>query len=246
MFDARQIRDDFSRAASQYDEHAQLQQQVRARLLETAREYLAPRSGVLDLGCGTGALAREMPNWNVVCADAAFGMCKQSGAVNALADALPFADEAFDGVFSSLMLQWVANPQVVFSEVLRVLKPTGFAMMSTFAHGTLAELAQAFSAVDDAPHVSSFVDPAVLLLQVAHAGGVVLETYEYTHIGYFDDVNALVRSMKVIGAGNKNSARKKGLMTPAVWRRVQEAYPKTDGKIGASWRVLTMVIGRHS
>lgn len=246
MFDIKAIGRDFGEAAGRYDAHASLQQQVRSHALALAREYIPAQSHVLDIGCGTGALAREAQDWRVTGIDLSYGMCAaaKGEVINASAGQLPVADAAVDGVFSSLMLQWEHNPLGVYKEMLRVLKPSGVAVVATFVHGTLAELAQAFSAIDDAPHVSRFMDAPTLLMQAAHAGGVVLEMEEYTRTHTYADVRSLMRALKNIGASNKEVARKKGLMTPAQLARVDEAYVKENGTVTASWRVLMMVIGR--
>jgi len=244
IFERNVIKGDFSKAASVYDAHSALQKIVREDALILAREYFADGAKILDLGCGTATLASE--NWDVIGADIAIGMCevarkKNAKIINAAADALPFKNKSFDGVFSSLMLQWVEKPEAVFAEVLRVLKPEGVAVISTFIYGTLRELADAFKTIDDAPHVSDFLPAEQLIMRAAHAGAVVLEVHEETHEQEVKNVRELMKSIKKIGAGNKNVQRKKGLMTRAQLARVEAAY---EGNI-ATWQVLTLVLGKR-
>ncbi len=241
MFDRNAIKDNFSRAAASYDAHANLQKIVRADALEMAREYFPQGLLVVDIGCGTAAIAGE--NWQVVGVDIAYGMCKlarENGAniINAAADALPLADASVDGVFSSLMLQWIGKPEAVISEIMRVLKPDSVAIISTFVQGTLQELKDAFSALGDAQHISEFMSSEQLLLRVAHSGARVLEVRDETYAQEIESAYSLMKSIKNIGASNKLSARKKGLMTGAQLAKVAAAY---QGNI-ASWQVLTMVI----
>jgi SAM-dependent methyltransferase len=94
---------------------------------------------VLDLGAGTAhgsrALKRRFPKSLVVAADIAPGMLERAKLqsrwlrrferVRADAYALPFRDGSFDLVFSSLMLQWCDDLDVVFAEIARVLRPGG-------------------------------------------------------------------------------------------------------------------------
>ena len=243
IFERNVIKGDFSKAASVYDEHSALQKIVREDALSLAREYFPEGAKVLDLGCGTATLAGE--NWDIIGADIALGMCemarqKNAKIINASADSLPFKNESFDGVFSSLMLQWVEKPEAVFAEVLRVLKPEGVAVISTFIYGTLRELTDAFKSVDDAPHVSDFLPAEQLIMRAAHTGAVVLEVHEETHEQGVENVRELMKSIKQIGAGNKNVQRKKGLMTRGQLARVEAAY---DENI-ATWQVLTLVLGK--
>src|SRR6185295_16090273 len=88
---------------------------------------------ILDAGCGTGALSSSL--WRVTGIDIAPGMCrlahkKNNAVTNADVVSLPFADHSFDGVFSSLMLQWVSEPKRALAEMARVVKPGGRVVIS--------------------------------------------------------------------------------------------------------------------
>lgn len=249
MFDKNAIKQNFSRAAAEYDKNAFLQKTVRTQAIELASEYFPKKATVLDVGCGTASLSQEKKDWNVVGIDISYGMCmvardKNDKIINADASNLPFQDKSFDCVFSSLVLQWADKPETIIKEILRVLKPDGIAVVTTFVHGTLCELEAAFASVDNARHITPFVEAPQLLLQVAHIGGMVLEASEKTYIEYYDDVISLMRSIKHIGASNKLSGRRKGLMTPSQLAKIQNAYKPIDGQFQAHWSVLIMVIGK--
>ena len=66
------------------------------------------------------------------------------------AAALPLRDASVDLVFSNLMLQWCQDPDAVFGECRRVLKPGGLLTFTTFGPDTLVELRRAWAAADDA------------------------------------------------------------------------------------------------
>ena len=267
MFDQKAIKSSFSRAASEYEARAELQKKIREDALELAREYFSTslsyqrrlvsnnnkdwmpayagmtKPVILDLGCGTAMLPE---GWEVINVDIAYGMCavaSRRGAmvINASAEALPLPNASVDGVFSSLMLQWVSKPEAVIVEILRVLKPEGVAIITTFVQGTLKELAEAFLAIDDAPHISEFITAEQLLLRAAHAGAVVLEIHDETYEEEIKNPLTLMKSIKNIGASNKRTERKKGMMTRAQLAKVEETY---TGNI-ASWQVLTMVLTKN-
>lgn len=117
------------------------ERRFRERLVRLAR--LAPGESVLDVGCGTGALAiaagKQVGRAGEVCgvdpspemvARARRKAAKAGVAVRfetAAAQALPFPDATFDAVLSCLVLHHVSEvgrPQAI-GEISRVLKPGG-------------------------------------------------------------------------------------------------------------------------
>lgn len=250
MFDKRIIKANFNQAAANYDKIAKLQETIRKQAAKLAAHYFPKKATVLDIGCGTAELAHENKNWKVIGLDISYGMCavalaKKAVVINADASFLPIKNDSVDAVFSSLALQWVEDPEVVIKEILRVLKPQGTAVITTFVDGTLEELEEAFKAIDSNPHISKFVDSEYLMLRTAHIGGMVLEVdNEQTYVEYYDDILSLMRSIKNIGASNKLISRRKGLMTPAQLKKLEKSYKLENGKYPVSWNVLTMVIGK--
>jgi len=96
-------------------------------------KLLAPKAGekILDLGCGNGALARELMDLgcSVVGADSSRKMVEaaQSRGVDARllnAEELGF-DGEFDGVMSNAALHWIADQYAVVRGVWKALKPGG-------------------------------------------------------------------------------------------------------------------------
>jgi SAM-dependent methyltransferase len=107
----------------------------------------------LDLSCGPGVFCRSIgaaaPGQLVVGLDISRAMLEVAASrtagyhnvqlIRADAHALPFADAAFEGVNNAGALHAYDDPEQVFREVLRVLKPGGLYVGSTFAEApTLA------------------------------------------------------------------------------------------------------------
>ncbi len=256
MFDNSAIKGAFGRSAAQYDEHAQLQRMVRQHAASIALQYW-PKSGlILDAGCGTGMLAAELkvqrPALSVIGFDIAAGMCAHSRAtlqrcVNADACHIPFAPNSFDGVFSSLMLQWVSDTKAAFAELYQLLKPGTVAVITTLADGTLHELKSAFAAVDSYPHVSDFHVPHTLIECAETAGFSLAVAKQDKIVEYYPDTIALMRALQVIGASNKHTKRNKGLMTAAQFTRLEKNYRHFAHPEGlpASWQILTLVLKKE-
>ncbi len=248
-FNRKAIKESFGRAASAYDAEAHLQRWVRGRCIALAKQCWPKDAHILDAGSGTGVLAQEA-DWRIAGLDISFGMCefargKHDRVVNADAAAMPFADGAFDGVFSSLMLQWAGDPAAVWREMARVLKAQGRVVLSTLAAGTLHELRQAFSILDAAPHVSHFLEAHEVLEGAATAGFSMVAAEQARVVEYYPDAVALMRALQSIGASHKQAGRRKGLMTLRQLASVERAYAKQFGNaqgLPATWQVLYLVV----
>ena len=255
-FDHRHIRRAFSRSASSYDAAAALQREVSTRLLESL-EYLGDRTPqvVLDVGSGpahaTAAMRKRWPRAQVIALDLALPMLreakKQSGwwkpfsRVCADARALPLADNSVDVIFSNLCLQWVEDLPKVFAGFRRVLKPGGLLLCSTFGPETLVELRDAFSQVDAAPHVSRFPPIAQFgdALLLAGFRDPVLDRDLFTLT--YDDLPALMRELRALGATNALQSRRHTLTGRARFSAASAAYEplrREDEKLPSSWEVI--------
>lgn len=89
-------------------------------------------ASVLDLGCGTGDLVRELHRrgYDSVGLDLSLGMLRAArGVVSPLvvgdAARLPFASASFDGVVSGFALRNIADLQAGLHECARVTRPLG-------------------------------------------------------------------------------------------------------------------------
>ena len=132
------VQDMFTRIAHHYDLMNRLMtagQDVhwREQVIQQAR--LIPGSHLLDLGAGTGDLAREalkqQPESRVVAADFTLEMMRvgqQNGNLPwSAADALnlPFGDKTFDAIVSGFLMRNVGDLQLALKEQYRTLKPGG-------------------------------------------------------------------------------------------------------------------------
>jgi SAM-dependent methyltransferase len=91
--------------------------------------HFPPADRLLDVGCGTGWLARHFEHYTGVDASpAAVEQAARQGRNVRLADVdepLPFPDASFDGVVLKDLLEHVADPVAVVAEARRVLRPGG-------------------------------------------------------------------------------------------------------------------------
>jgi malonyl-CoA O-methyltransferase len=257
--DKHRVRAAFERATMTYDAAAVLQREIADRLLGRLDLLKHAPTRILDAGCGTGystrALARRYPRADVYALDLAHGMtthARRAGArwwgdwarrerfVCGDAESLPLAAASVDMVYSNLVLQWCDAP-VVFAEFLRVLRPGGVLMFSSFGPDTLYELRAAWAAVDAAAHVHAFVDMHDLGDALLHASYAepVMDAERLTLT--YRDVAGVLRDLKAIGAHNAARARSHALTGKQRFARMQAAYEaqrRADGSIPATYEVV--------
>ena len=144
--------------------------------------HLVAGESVLDVGCGTGSLtvaAKEQvgASGKVFGIDASPAMIARATAKaakagidvcfkTAVAEALPFPEQQFDVVLSTLMLHHLPRQprQACAREIRRVLKPLGRVLVVDFAH---AQLKSGFLAHF---HRHGYVDPQDVVALLEEAG----------------------------------------------------------------------------
>jgi len=240
------IRPSFNKAASQYNAHAFLQDEIALRLSEKLNVIAISPEVVIDLGAGTGLLSsklsQKLPNAQLICVDFAQQSLQSNPSqhkVCADAHQLPFADKSIDFIASNLMMQWCPDLKILFAECHRVLKPGGLMLFSTFGPDTLKELKRSWSVVDSEPHVNTFTDMHDIGDQMLQSGFnspvMEMETLTLT----YDKVVDLMRDLKGIGAQTVRNRSKAltGKMKFSKMIEMYEAYRK-EGKLPATYEVI--------
>jgi SAM-dependent methyltransferase len=131
----RSVRDEYDALSSRYE--MRWRDYIRRSVHETlVRANIQPGDRLLDIGCGTGALLREVigqvPSVNAVGIDVSFGMLRTARSrisgvslLAADADLLPFQAQSFDSVITSSSFHFWPDPQHALIEIRRVLQKNG-------------------------------------------------------------------------------------------------------------------------
>jgi len=255
--DKRHLRAAFERAADTYDGVAVLQREIADRLLDRLNLMKSRPHAILDIGSGTGYCTRRLSgryrHARVLGIDIAQAMAVQARRRSGLwkrltgkqvfvcgdGERLPVATNSVDMIVSSATLQW-CNPEAVFAEARRVLRPGGLLMFTTFGPDTLHELRASWRAVDDRPHVHGFLDMhdiGDMLVRAGFADPVM--DVEHLTLTY-GEVMEVMRDLKQLGAHNVSAARARGLTGKAKFEHFRRTYESMAqaGRIPATYEVV--------
>lgn len=153
-------------------------------------------SAVLDVGCGTGLLAREAakligPTGRLVGVDPSPGMMAQANLpqcrlVEGIAESLPVEDASFDFVTMGYALRHVGDLQQAFREFHRVLRPGGTVLVLEITRPRNRAAAAALKA-----YMRGMVP---LLARVAGRGTQTPQVWRY----FWDTIEACVPPQRVL------------------------------------------------
>jgi malonyl-CoA O-methyltransferase len=254
---------EFSHAATKYDHLAKVQKRIATVALQ--RLSKEPVAVAVDLGCGTG---RHTPMVglqanNTLALDIAYGMLQQTRTqspqvipIQADAEALPLASASVQRVFSSMMLQWCRQPDVVMAELHRVLSENGTAELAIMVAGSFHELHAASVKSRVAVAINHWASAASWQQAAINAGfdiaapvsrGVIdaIPSYAdnhsalgshksdatatYDYIDTHKNILSLLRSIKHIGASTLTEPVLRQGLTRAALQRLAQGFATQTG-----------------
>ena len=257
FLDKTRVRAAFNRAANTYDGAAVVQAMVRDEMLSRLDLVKLSPQIILDAGCGTGLgsrmLQQRFGGATIVSLDMAINMLhktrtnqpflkrmfSQPSLLCADIEALPLVENSVGLIWSNLALQWCNDLDAAFGACFNSLQPEGLLMFSTFGPDTLKELRIASSA-DANTHVSRFIDMHDIGDALVRAGfnAPVLDVERYTLT--YDDVKAVMKDLKSIGAHNATQGRQRGLAGKGFLQNLTQQYEqfRVGGKLPATFEVV--------
>ena len=254
VIDKHAVAVSFSRAAGSYDQVANVQRWMIARLMEDLSRIESMQQ-VLDIGCGTGQLMARISERfapeRILGLDIAEGMTRAAtqrtghAAICGDAEAMPLPDQEFDLLVSSFALQWCPDLSRVFSEAYRVLQQSGRFYFTLPVEGTLSELKDCWFRVDpDNSHVNEFYQRDDLLLAARSAGFQSVSVRIIERQEFYPDLKAITGALKAMGAHNVTEGRARQLTGKTRLKALMEnyeAYRRQQG-LPLTWQVAFGVL----
>jgi SAM-dependent methyltransferase len=163
-------------------------------------------------------------------------------------EALPFANGSLDLVVSALALQFVNDLPGTLIQIRRALKPDGLLLAALVGGESLAELREAIATAEIeieggvSPHIAPFADVRELGALLQRAGFALPVVDNERLVVRYDSVSALVRDLRLMGATNVLSERRRKPLKRATAKRMAEIYSErfafSDGRLRASFEII--------
>ena len=230
----------FAAAAEGYEASAGVQRIVARHLAEMAgHERLEPGAQILEIGCGTGLLTREIhrrwPDAALTATDLAPAMiaatARQGLAVRLLAmdgEAPAFEGPWFNLILSSLTFQWFDDLPAALARLYSLLRPHGSLYFATMGAESFASWRAAYAEEGVAPGLPAYPSLADLRAMLSPFGDAFACEAHYP----LDERGgqALIRHFRGIGAHIPRPDYHP--LGPAVMRRIIARFDAAGGKTG--------------
>ena len=238
-----------------------LRDEVAYRVVDRMRDVSRSFELGLDLGCGHGHIVQHIDQYDMqqlVQCDLAEKVILTSHVHQTIPttrlhvdeEFLPFKDNVFDVVLSSLSLHWVNDLPGSLQQICEVLKEDGCFIGSMFATDTLYELRSSFLLAEQdreggmGQHISPFTsmqDMGGLLTQ----SGFNLTTIDIDDIVVnYPTMFELMKDLRRMGENNAVRRRRSYIpretliAAAAIYKTL---YGNEDGSIPATFRILSVI-----
>lgn len=242
MTDSRkqQIADAFGRAARSYDDAAAPQRRAATLVAELARRQRLPeRPRLLEVGCGTGLLTRQIrdhwPDAELVVSDLSPAMVGHAAKGAMIAgtflsmdgEAPPFDGPWFDLILSSLAFQWFDDLPAAIARLTGLLRPGGSLFFSTMGADSFAEWRAAHDVAGESAGTPDYPDLAALRAILAGYPDAFAFDEHWRHD--FGGAKGFLAHLKGIGATVPASSH--AALTAAQLRSVMRAFDEAGGQM---------------
>lgn len=216
----------FATAADSYDAHSPVQRYAAQRLAGLiATASLPPRPHVLEVGCGTGHLTRQLathlPGARILATDIAPSMVAACQArlpqfdYAVMDGTRPHVNGPFDLICANLVAQWFTDLPAAMARLAALLAPNGVLALSLLGSGSFHEWRTAHERLGLAAGSLSF--PSRDACQAAFPAGNLVLVEEH-HLDRPDSALGFLRGLRAIGADTAAPGHRP--LSPAQLRQV--------------------------
>ena len=248
------IRRRFSAAAPSYDQFAGIQRQVADDLLASMRLH-GRGLRILEAGCGTGYLTRQLavrfPDASIEAIDVSAEMvarARQSSPhmggvdwrVSDLAHFQP--SRPFDVLASSAALHWIEPQGIGFSYARSLLKPGGILYGSLMIHGTLNELREArLRCAPQKKPKGVLPSPQEVRAQLNQRGFQIESFHQRSYRAIYPSAHLLIGALHGMGLTGGLVSRSEIPLNRGELKRLETEYDRSyrdqSGDVWASYEV---------
>ncbi len=250
------IRRNFRRRAATYDRHAQVQRYMGAQLLARCAQEIAAADRILEVGCGTGFLTRELRRLNRrgwllavdldpdLLAQARKHLKADPGIAWLAADAESLTRGTFDLIVANSVFQWFATPEETLRRYVGMLASGGCLAFSAMGPGTFQELGEAWREAAAGlnldhwprPAAGNFLDWQEWAGLLRAAGYREVQTEQAVVVASYPSVRDLLKGIQETGATNP----KPHPFSPRLYQRLLAVYQERfgNGTIPATYDLI--------
>ncbi|APD48480.1 SAM-dependent methyltransferase [Synechococcus sp. CS-602] len=245
---ATRVRDGFERQAGRYERGAELQRAVAWRLAHHCRGLPLPAGPCVDLGAGTGLLARAIEQQRPGLALLRLDNCAALLGLDQAADrltwdlnlGLPGQLQGASLLVSSFALHWLEQPERHLERWCQSLGPAGWLALAVPTAGSFCQWRQAAQAAGlpcsalPLPVASRLVELASRHLRIERVDHLRFSRQAPSALTF-------LRQIRSLGAGTSPVAP----LQPGEWRRIEAHWPAVPAAEGGgkrlSWEMLLLV-----
>ncbi|MEH0830976.1 methyltransferase domain-containing protein [Anaplasma bovis] len=249
---AYDVRHAFDEASAGYDDYASLQKDIAQKLCRLVGK-IEEHQSVLDVGCGTGivgnTIGRKCCLYQL---DVSEKMCciareknKAVLTVNGNMNYMPFRNEFFTAVISSMAMHWVEDISRAFKSIIRISKKEGRGIfVSIPVEGTFKELLGCYEMLGmNSKHEFYSVSAIEEMLSNLGVKITYVECEQRTteHRTFFEFVNVLRKTGSHVP---RTSAKVDGDESIKKVSSLYRSVFSNQSKIVSSWNIAYFVIKR--
>jgi len=236
------IKQAFNKAADSYDDYCHLQRQTGKKLVSLVKQHYVNSSRIIDLGCGSGLVTRELAEaLNYVdfhaidFADQLLMKAKKHLSPFKLtiyeSDFDSLTEHHFDIIFSNLSIHWSTNLALTLQKLSASLSKDGILAFSIPLSGSLIEL-QKFT-------IKSFMTESATINLIHQNKYTLLASQTEQIIFEFDTFLQALKSIKGVGA-NYTDRQTSGLSSHPLMKQMI----KSNEKVSLTYKIGYFIVRR--